>query len=201
MIAARKLQATPGLVKATRGTDITIDNQTVATFTYTIDLPLLFNSPDLPPLIKVAMASSRNSTNVPPMTDAQIKQITTVLAATFQNVTFTITDLVGTTDKLPYGLGIDLAGTLNPAAMGMLAGGGSPSGSNATPLTLNEHFLVKLSAIGKAANVTAPANATPINMGGVLRGDIGPVPAGTEAALPAADQATPAATMEATSAQ
>ncbi len=159
-----KLRNTPGLIKAEHSADLTIDGQTVAVFTYQIDLPTLFNSPDLVPLLRIALGTRAGLENIKP---EQIKQTVSTLAATFKDTKLSITRLVGTSDKLAHGIGIDFVSTLDPNVMTPLVGGGSPSGSDVKPLNINFHFLIKLSGIGNPANVSAPTDATPFDFGSV----------------------------------
>lgn len=178
----QKLRQTSGLIKAERSVDATIENQPIAVFIYHIDLPTLFNAPEFAQLIQTGMRSSAAGSR---MTEAQIKQMTSGLAAAFKGSSLSVTRLVGTTDKLPHGLGIDFTAKLDPSVMA-LAGGGAPGVTNAAPVDINLHFLVQLSGIGSKANVTAPTGATPLDLGPMIAEPT------SEATIAATMAATPA---------
>ncbi len=165
--SAGKLAQTPGVITAKRGADQTIDTQTVATFVYSVDLVALFNSPAIGSLIG-GMFGGRGGNggdNSSPATPSAIMQnIQKGLVAAFQGTTITITRLVGTTDHLPYGLGIDVAAKIDPSVMMPLAGGGTPTDSTMKKTSTDFHFLVKLSGIGTPVSVSAPANSTPLDL-------------------------------------
>jgi hypothetical protein len=167
-----KLSQTPGFIKAQRGTDLTLNDQTVAAqFVYTFDLPTLFSSPNFEPLLKVVLTQAGRKVD-----DATLKAVGPKLATAFQNSTVTATRLIGTTDKLPHGFGVDIKATLDPSVLGMDTAA-TPDAS-ATPVSFEFHFLVKLTDIGKPVTVTAPTNATPA--------DLGPVDSATPEATAAA---------------
>ncbi len=159
-LALRRLEATSGLIKAARIADLTIDNQPIAQIVYTVNLSLLFKSPDIEPLLRVVLQSGGNK-----VSNDQLKQISANLASTFQNATFSITRLIGTTDKLSHGIGVDLSGKFAAKGVLALAGGGAPNTTETAPLDLTAHFLVTLSSVGSPVSVSAPANAKPFDLG------------------------------------
>ncbi len=168
MAAAHKLLNTPGFIKIERTADTTVENQQIATFVYHFDLPTLFNSPDFATVMQDMMSQAPNA---PKLTDAQIQAMGAMMSKAFKNTTFTITRMVGVTDKLPHGLGLDLVLNVNPsdfAGMMMMGQGmmAATPEANPQPINVNFHFLIKLTGIGTKANVTAPTDATPLNLGG-----------------------------------
>ncbi len=187
-----KLATIPGFIKIERTADQTVGDQQVATFVYHFDLPTLFKSPEFVALAQQILAMRSNA---PKLNAPQLKALSARLATAFGNTTFTITRLVGVTDKMPHGFGLDLALKVDPAMMA-LANGVTGSGAAATqeaaaqPITVKVHFLVKLTGINSTISVEAPTNATPADVSSLNA--VG----GTEGPSGSTAAATPAATEE-----
>ncbi|HLY29238.1 MAG TPA: hypothetical protein VKQ72_23025, partial [Aggregatilineales bacterium] len=164
MSAGVKLLQTPGFISAQRAADTTLENQQIANFIFRFDVNKLFNSPDFITFVKTVAS---NNPTVSKMTDAQLQAIASQLATASQNTQFSITRLVGVTDKLPHGFSIDLSLNVDPTKLPRVAARlGTTSGANAQPVKLDFHFQVTITGIGTKATVTAPEGAQPINMGG-----------------------------------
>ncbi len=175
-VTTQKLLATPGLVTASRAADMTIDNQSIAVFVYTVDLPTLFSSPLFPELLTTIVAAQGRGNKI---SSDEITMLSQELATAFKGSTFTITRLVGTQDKLAHGLGVDLNASIDPQTLSVFPGGGG-AGKTSTPVAIGFHFLVKLSAVGAPVSVTAPTNAQPF--------DLGPTETGTPEATESATE-------------
>jgi len=166
----------PGVITAKRAADITIDGQPVAAFQFSFDIVSLLKAPEFKPAIQKIMASQASGTQI---TDQQLNQFLVAAQTMLKDTTFSVTQYVGTTDKLPHGFGLDFSLKLDPATAGMVTGS-----SNAQALNADLHFLVTLSKVGQAASVTAPAGAEKIDLSGMMGGSgsgTAPEPVATEA--------------------
>ena len=161
--AAVKLLQTPGFVSAQRAADTTLENQQIANFVFHFDVTKLFNSPDFITFVKTI---GSNNPTISKMSDAQMQAIASQLATAFKDTQFTVTRLVGVTDKLPHGISIDLALNVNPSDLPRMAEAVATPEANPQPIMLNFHLQFTISGIGTKANVTAPAGAQPFNPGG-----------------------------------
>jgi hypothetical protein len=172
----RKLVMTPGFITAERTGDTTVENQQIATFVYHFDLPKLLNSPEMVPFIK---AVGSQNPRLQKLTDAQIKALAGMIAKVFQNSQFSVSRMIGVTDKLPHGFGIDVVVNIDPkdlaAMQAMMPSSSAPQGNADQPLKLNFHFLVKLTGIGSKVTVNAPEGATPVDLSAY--GSVMPTPA------------------------
>jgi len=166
----------PGVITATRAADITIDGQPVAVFQFNLDIVTLLKSPDFKPAIQKIMASQASGAEI---TDQQLNQFLVAAQTMLKDTTFSVSEYVGTTDKLFHGFGLDLSIKLDAATAGMVTGS-----SNAQALNVDFHFLITLSKVGQAVSVTAPAGAEKIDLSGMMGGTGGstaPQPEATEA--------------------
>jgi len=165
----------PGVITAKRAADITIDGQAVAAFQFNFDIVSLLKAPEFKPAIQKIMASQSSGTEI---TDQQLNQFISAAQTMLKDTKFSVTEYVGTTDKLPHGFGLDFSLKLDPATAGMVTGS-----SNAQALNVDFHFLITLSKVGEAVAVTAPAGAEKIDLSGMMGGSGGtaPQPEATEA--------------------
>jgi len=179
LAAISKAIATPGVIVATRAADVTVDGQPVAAFQFNLDLAKLLASPDFKPVLKKILESQGSGTT---MTDEQLTQVGTMAQTFLKDTKLSYTQYVGTTDKLPHGLAIDATINLDPATAAMM--GGSTGSADAKAINVDFHFKIMLSKIGQPAAVTAPADATEVDMGGMMGGTGGagaPAPEATSA--------------------
>jgi len=177
LAALGKAINTPGVITAQRGADLTVDGQTVAALQFNLDLAKLLASPDFKPVLKKALESQGSGTT---MTDEQLTQVGTMAQTFLKDTHLSYTQYVGTTDKLPYGLSLDATVNLDPQTAAMM--GGTTGSTDAKAINLDFHFKVLLSKIGQPAAVTAPADATEVDMGGMMGGGTGaPAPEATSA--------------------
>src|SRR5262249_29357112 len=163
--AISKLAQTPGFIRAERTADTTVEGQQIATFVYHFDIQKLLTSPDFATFIKTMGAQNPRLQNV---TTEQLQTYLKMAANALQNTTFSVTRMVGVTDKLPHGFGIDGVLNVDPKAAAAMAAMMQSSGAqdaNAEPVKANLHFLLTISGIGNKVTVTAPEGATPLNFG------------------------------------
>jgi len=168
----------PGVITAQRATDVTIDGQTVAALQFNLDLAKFLATPELKPVIQKMAASSGSGTQ---MTDQQMNQAMAMAQTFLKDTHISYTQYVGTTDKLPHGLSIDVTANLDATTAQMVTGS-----SSAAPISADFHFKVLLSKVGQAASVTAPTGAQEIDLSGMMGGSMGgsgsgPAPEATSA--------------------
>ena len=160
---AFQILASEGIVKAERGPDITIDNQQIAAFVFHFDIVKALSAPD--PSLMLKFIGSRVpglTSSSPEKVKAQIPQ----LQALFKNTQFTMTRYIGTSDKLPHGVAVDITANIDPkdAAPFMPTPdpAGTPPADSNQPLVYSSHFEFKISGIGTKVEVQAPPDAKPL---------------------------------------
>lgn len=157
------------LVKAERATDLTIEDQKIAVFVYHVDLSKLFGSTDFEPILRLALEQVVNGK----VSNERVKFTAKKLSDALKDSTFSITELVGTLDKLPHGLGSDLTLKIDPQTLTAIDTT-TTTEPTAPPFTANIHFLVKLSGFGTKPIAIAPTGVTPFSSSGILMA--GPTP-------------------------
>src|SRR5262249_49017688 len=151
-----------------------IDNQAVAVFTFHIDMPSLFNSPDFVTLVKAGQAHNPKP-NTKPLSDDEIKTLGSQMATALKGLQISFSRYVGTTDKLPHGGSFDLSGTVNPtdfeaiklpsSPLSPLNKGANSSSAPSGPINLDLHAKITLSGLGQKVDVKVPAGAIPFKFG------------------------------------
>ncbi len=136
----------------------------MAQFVYTIDPQPLLASPDILPLVKAfakaaAASGSAGTTGLTNMTDDQLTGYLKIAAGVLGTSNIKITRWVGEDDKLFHALGLDVNLDIKP-----------PTG---TPVSGTIHFLVKLTKVGQAVTITAPAGAKMIDVSQLMSGMMG----------------------------
>ena len=165
----------------------TLEDQKMSEFLYTIDLKKV-QSADVLGLVKtlVSLGGGVAGGSVSSMSDDQFQAF---LASTSADSSLTVTRWVGQTDNEYHALGLDLKMGFKPQAG---ANGGAA-------LSLNTHFLIKLTKVGQAVTINPPAGAKIVDLqallgafGGMMGGAGGGI---TAPGGPTAPQATITATV------
>ncbi len=160
----RPLASIPGLISVERTADTTVSGQQIANFVYHVDLQKLFGSPVIANFVKAVLVQIPNGTKVNAL---ELRLALAGLSRGAKGSTLTITRLIGITDKMPYGLGVDLAMKVDSKLVSLLGAvepSSTPEASAQSP-TLNLHFLVTLSKIGEKVPrrlTLAPTRAEPL---------------------------------------
>ncbi len=110
------------------------------------------------------------------MSDAQATQVATLVATALTGSNFSVDWLVGTTDNLVHGFGINIAVHLDATTVAMLNSGSSSSGTP-KPVDASIVFNLTLSKVGQPETVAAPAGATQLDLSGMMGSSSGAAPA------------------------
>lgn len=173
MAALAKIPDIPGFIKVERQADLSIGDEKVAQFVMNFDILTLVKSKEFAPIIKAGIKSSNQGAEVD---DKQVQQVVALAQTFLKDTKFSITQWVGTTDKLSHGVGIDFVMKLDENTAALV---NSSSSGAAKPVDINFHFDVKLTKIGQPVTVEAVKDATEIDtssmMGGSSSGGAGAV--------------------------
>ncbi len=145
---AFQILASEGIVKAERGPDVTIDNQQIAAFVFHFDIGKALSAPD--PSLMLKFIGSR----VPGLTSSDPEKLKAQ------------TRYIGTSDKLPHGVAVDITANIDPKDVAPFMPtpdpAGTPPADSNQPLVYNSHFEFKISGIGTKVEVQAPPDAKPL---------------------------------------
>jgi len=164
----------PGFIKADSKAGTQVDGQDTTQITFTFDLVTLVNAKETRPILKAALKSQGGGTADVP--DTQVDQVAAMLASALKGSNFQVNWLIGKSDSLIHGFGINIAFHLDASIAAMMT-----SDSNAKAIDGNITFNITLSKVGQPVSVTAPTGATPINLGAMMGSGGAAAPAPTEA--------------------
>lgn len=178
MAAIAKIPDIPGFIKLERQADLDIGGEKTAQFVMNFDILTLIKSPDFAPILKAGLKSQNQGAEVD---DKQVQQIVALAQTVLKDTKFSITQWVGTTDKLSHGLGVDFVMKIDENTAALLPSSSSSSGP-AKPLDLNFHFDVKLTKIGQPVTVEPVKDATEFDPSSMMGG--GSTSSGSDATEP-----------------
>ncbi|MCC7450048.1 MAG: hypothetical protein IT324_21705 [Anaerolineae bacterium] len=164
MAAIAKIPDIPGFIKVERQADLSIGDEKVAQFVMNFDILTLIKSKEFAPVLKAGLKSSNQGAEVD---DKQVQQIVAIAQTVLKDTKFSITQWVGTTDKLSHGLGIDFTMKVDENTAALM---NSSSSGAAKPVDINFHFDVKLTKIGQPVTVEAVTDATEIDTSSMMGG-------------------------------
>jgi hypothetical protein len=127
-----------------------LEGQKQIEFVNTYNIQKLITAKELLPAIKAVMRVSGSPTK---LTDAQLSQTAQVVARALTGSTLKVTRWVGAKDNMYHAFGIDLALRFNGATLGTAS----------SSFTLDFHFMVKLTEVGKPVDVAGPEGAEMID--------------------------------------
>lgn len=156
--------AVPGFITAARA-----DANNEATFTVNVDIATLLKSPQFKPIL-TSIAASMGGASGTKMDENQLNAMLGMVTPYFEGLKITVTDVVGTQDKLVHGFGLHIALSLTAEQLQTLGamGGGSSGGDMPTftnPLTADINFSIKLANLNQPVTLAAPEGATPVQTG------------------------------------
>ena len=129
----------------------TIDGQKQIEFLYTYNIKTLITAKEMYPVIKALAKVGGVTTN---FSNSQLAVVANLLAQSFNGSTLKIARWVGSKDSLYHALTVDFLMKFDPSEMGI-------SSTTIKAFTVQIHFQVRLSQVGKPVSITAPENAAP----------------------------------------
>ncbi len=169
MAALAKIPDIPGFIKLERQADLDIGGEKAAQLVMSFDILTLVKSKEFAPILKAGLKSQNQGAEVD---DKQIQQIVAIAQTVLKDTKLSITQWVGTNDKLSHGLGIDFVMKVDENTAALLQSNSSSS-SAAKPVDIKFHFDIKLTKIGQPVKVEAVKDATEIDTSSMMGGSTG----------------------------
>ncbi|MEP7287943.1 MAG: hypothetical protein ABI947_19500 [Chloroflexota bacterium] len=148
--------ASPGVIKAEAKDGPEVDGQATKQFTFTLDAVALTKAPELRPLLKQALAAQAKGA---PVDDQQVEAVATLAGSALKDSTFAVSWLVGTSDKIFHGVGLNIVLKIDDSTAKLLKMDG--------PVDATVDFNIQVSKVGEPVTVEVPADAAPFSMGGM----------------------------------
>jgi len=168
MSALQAIPNIPGFITASRGADVTVGDQPSAQISVVFDIGKLAAAKEIKPLISAALKAQSGTAPDP----SQVDQISTLAGTLLGKTTITVTWLVGTTDKMFHGFGLNVDATVDASMF---------TGSTTGPTVVKFNFLVKMTDLNKAVTVDPVADAVAVPMSGMGGASAIATPAATAA--------------------
>jgi len=162
MKALMSIPSIPGGITAERKEDITIGSEKTAVFVYNVNILTIVKSKEFAPALKAMLKSQSGGAEV---TDKQVNQIIVMANMFLKDFKLSFTRYVGTSDKLPHGIGLSFSLKLDAATASMMM-----SSSDAKPVSIDFNFDIKLDKIGEKVSVEAVSDAEEVDTGAMMGG-------------------------------
>jgi hypothetical protein len=161
MAALSAIPNIPGAIVGEAVDGPSVDGQATRKITYNINLATIVAAKEFRPVLKAGLAQQAAGAEV---TDAQVDDMAAKIGTALKNSKLSFYALVGSSDKILHGLGLNVAFSIDEATAKLLSPTSTTSGSGDLSLA----FDITFSKVGQAVTVEAPADATKLDLGAMM---------------------------------
>jgi len=161
MAAFAAIPNIPGAITGEATDGPSVDGQATRKITYTLNLATIVGAKEFRPVVKAGLSQQAAGAEV---TDAQVDTMVTNITTALKTSKLSFYALVGSGDKILHGFGVNFSISVDEATAKLLSPTSTTSGSG----DINLAFDITFSKVGQAVAVTAPADATKLDLSAMM---------------------------------